>query len=211
MTDAFWRNIGERMELHKLAYIDATNTVRSGLRNADGTLKIKDKAAYNNQVEQTYMDLIRHPDDDLLKRAKANTQTALMQKNFSGFKKPLPLIGKNPGKAVEDYKNYTSDYRHGKDWYVNDQGSFGKNLGQSVTNFGMSGLKSGANIADNIPRAFAAQSFAFLRTMTNIFKQYVIERTPFRFLDPEFYGKMSDLERQESLAKIGNGTMILSM
>jgi len=200
MTDAFWRNVSERMELHKFAYIDATNTVRNNLRNTDGTLKITDKDAYLEAVQEEYMYIIKNPDDDLLKRAKANTQVALMQA-------PLNKLGT----WVEKQKNFTSDYRGGKDWYETGQGSFGKNLQQSVKNIGENVGKGAVNIAGNIPRAFVASKFAFLRTMTNIFKEYVIERTPFKFLDPDMYKKMSEAERQASLAKIGNGTMILGM
>ena len=200
MTDAFWRNVAERMELHKLAYIDATNTVRNSLRNSDGTLKITDKDAYLDKVQEEYMYIIRNPDDGLLKTSKANTQVALMQA-------PLNKIGQ----SIEKFKTKTSNRRGGKDWYETGHGSFGKNLRQSMQNIGENVTQSMFNIGENIPRAFVASKFAFLRTMTNIFKEYVLERQVFKFLDPDMYKKMSEAERQASLAKIGNGTLMLSM
>jgi len=198
MTDGFWRNILERMELHKLSYIEATNIERKIAESAGGELT-------NDAIQTTYMYLIRNPDPKLIEAARDSAQTGLMQAN--------------PGKALqklERYKNKTSDYRGGKAWKVSDQGSSFKNFIQSAQNTGENVGKGIVNTVDNSARTFVASKFSFMRTMTNIYKQYVWERGIPKFLrqlHPDNAKRfMSDeLYRQETLAKIGSGTMITSI
>ena len=199
MTDGFWRNILERMELHKLSYIEATNIERKIAASAGGELT-------NDAIQSTYMYLIRNPDPKMLEAARDSAQTGLMQAN--------------PGKTlrkIEQYKNKTSDYRGAKDWIVrNKEKSRLQNIGQSGLNWGENAGKGIVNIVDNSARTFVASKFSFMRTMTNIYKQYVWERGIPKFLrqlHPDNAKRfMSDeLYRQETLAKIGSGTMITSM
>ena len=207
MTDGFWRNILERMELHKLSYIEATNIERRAAEAAGGTLT-------NEAVEQTYMYLIRNPDPALIQRARDGAQTGLMQQTFSNKSK----VGRSL-KAVEGYKNNTSDYRGAKDWIVSHKDPVKYktlDLGATLSNTGENLAKGALNIADNTARAFVASKFSFMRTMTNIYKQYMYERGFIKLarqIYPENWQKLKtdELYRQETLSKIGSGAMITSM
>ena len=197
-TDGFWRNIIERMELHKLSYIEATNIERKIAEQAGEALDPK-------KVEETYMYMIRNPDEELLKRARSGAQIGLMQETPNGVLR-----------RVEKYKNETSDFRGAKDWIVKNKDSLAKNVTQSALNIGENVVKGAVNITDNTARTFVASKFSFMRTMTNIYKQYLWERGIPKFLrqlHPENAKRfMSDeLYRQETLAKIGSGAMITSM
>tara|TARA_R100001082_G_scaffold99690_1_gene68528 strand:- start:770 stop:5809 length:5040 start_codon:yes stop_codon:yes gene_type:complete len=197
-TDGFWRNIIERMELHKLSYIEATNIERKIAEQAGEALDPK-------KVEETYMYMIRNPDEEILKRARSGAQIGLMQETPNGVLR-----------NVEKYKNETSDFRGAKDWIVTNKDSLAKNVTQSALNIGENVVKGAVNITDNTARTFVASKFSFMRTMTNIYKQYLWERGIPKFLrqlHPENAKRfMSDeLYRQETLAKIGSGAMITSM
>ena len=72
--DAFWRNIIERMELHKRAMIEAFNRVRQ-THTSEGTLKAQKKIVgykqdFMDEVYNEYMYTILNPSDKLLERVK---------------------------------------------------------------------------------------------------------------------------------------------
>ena len=205
--DAFWRNIIERMELHKRAMIEAFNRVRQ-THTSEGTLKAQKKIVgykqdFMDEVYNEYMYTILNPSDKLLERVKKEASIALMQKPGEKY-----IFGKNPLKGIEDYKNPTSNIRGGKPWIGKDKGETIKNI---ATNVG----KAGENIVDNTPRAFVAGMLPFLRTMTGITQQYTIDRSPLKFLDMLRKAERDKIlagdeaAKQEVLAKIGFGSLLI--
>ena len=179
MQDAFYRNVLERGEIHRLSMLRAESIERSLMKESGKEISAKQM---NENIMKRYIQVVDNLPEDIAQEAASIAKMGLMQES------PGRIVG-----GLERGKNHTFDW-----------GGADANL-----------LQQGVSAIGNIGTTYLTSKFSFIRTMTNIFKQSLWERGPLVPLRIGLSPKQKELWatseafRQESVAKLGTGSLMM--